>query len=253
MTCINIINVAHIIDSLFLYHIIFLDLNDFSTGSYGYFSYFCLVQKHKDMKTVIYARVSTSAQDYERQLEELRAYAARNGYEVVKEYCEKISGARKVEERAALSDLLDYVSGNDVDKVLIYECSRLSRRAVDFLAVIERLTEQGVSVYIHQNGLETLQPDGKPNPIAQLVLGILAQFNSMERGLIRSRMESGYNHFRANGGKVGRKEGYRKSVEQMKAEYAEEIRLLKKGISLANVYKITGTSINTLRKVKKIA
>lgn len=235
------------------YHIIFLDLNDFSTGGYGYFSYFCLVQKHKDMRTVIYARVSTNAQDYQRQLEELRAYAARNGYEVVKEYSEKISGARKVEERAALSDLLDYVSGNDVDKVLIYECSRLSRRAVDFLAVIERLTEQGVSVYIHQNGLETLQPDGKPNPIAQLVLGILAQFNSMERGLIRSRMESGYNHFRANGGKVGRKEGYRKSVEQMKAEYAEEIRLLKKGISLANVYKITGTSINTLRKVKKIA
>lgn len=217
------------------------------------FRIFAWLQKHKNMRTVIYARVSTNAQDYERQLEELRAYAARNGYEVVKEYSEKISGARKVEERAALSDLLDYVSGNDVDKVLIYECSRLSRRAVDFLAVIERLTEQGVSVYIHQNGLETLQPDGKPNPIAQLVLGILAQFNSMERGLIRSRMESGYNHFRANGGKVGRKEGYRKSVEQMKAEYAEEIRLLKKGISLANVYKITGTSINTLRKVKKIA
>lgn len=205
------------------------------------------------MKTVIYARVSTSAQDYERQLEELRAYAARNGYEVVKEYSEKISGARKVEERAALSDLLDYVSGNDVDKVLIYECSRLSRRAVDFLAVIERLTEQGVSVYIHQNGLETLQPDGKPNPIAQLVLGILAQFNSMERGLIRSRMESGYNHYRANGGKVGRKPGYRKSAQQMKEQYAEEIRLLKKGYSLANVSKLTGTAINTLRKVKKIA
>lgn len=217
------------------------------------FRIFAWLQKHKNMRTVIYARVSTNAQDYQRQLEELRAYAVRNGYEVVKEYSEKISGARKVEERAALTDLLDYVEKHQVDKVLIYECSRLSRRAVDFLAVIERLTEQGVSVYILQNGLETLQPDGKPNPIAQLVLGILAQFNSMERGLIRSRMESGYNHFRANGGKVGRKEGYRKSAEQMKAEYAEEIRLLKKGISLANVYKITGTSINTLRKVKKIA
>ena len=81
------------------------------------------------------------------------------------------------------------------------------RRAVDFLSVIELLSEQGVSVYIHLNGLETLQPDGKPNPIAQLVLGILAQFNSMERGLIRSRMESGYNHYRPCGGVVGRKKG----------------------------------------------
>lgn len=205
------------------------------------------------MRAVIYARVSTSTQDYQRQLDELRDYASRMGYTVVREFSEKISGARKVEERAALSDLLDYVESNEVDKVLIYECSRLSRRAVDFLSVIERLTEQGVSVYIHQNGLETLQPDGNPNPIAQLVLGILAQFNSMERGLIRSRMESGYNHYRANGGVVGRKKGYRKTDQKMKEEYAEELRLLKKGYSLANVSKLTGTAINTLRKVKRIA
>lgn len=205
------------------------------------------------MRAVIYARVSTNGQDYERQLDELREYASRMKYEVVREFSEKISGARKVEERAALSDLLDYVESNEVDKVLIYECSRLSRRAVDFLTVIEKLTEQGVSVYIHQNGLETLQPDGNPNPIAQLVLGILAQFNSLERGLIRSRMESGYNHYRATGGKVGRKPGYRKTDQKMKEEYAEELRLLRKGYSLANVSKLTGTAINTLRKVKRIA
>lgn len=205
------------------------------------------------MRAVIYARVSTNTQDYQRQLYELRDYADRMGYEVVKEFSEKISGAKKVDERVALSGLLDYVSHNCVDKVLIYECSRLSRRVVDLLSVVESLTEQGVSVYIHQNGLETLQPDGKPNPIAQLVLGILAQFSSMERGLIRSRMESGYNHYRANGGKVGRKVGYRKTEQQMKEQYAEELRLLRKGYSLANVSKLTGTAINTLRKVKRIA
>lgn len=205
------------------------------------------------MRAVIYARVSTNGQDYERQLDELRSYAARMGYEVVKEFSEKVSGAKKIEEREALSDLLDYVQENEVDKVLIYECSRLSRRAVDFLAVIEQLSEQGVSVVILQNGLETLLPDGKPNPIAQLVLGILAQFNSMERGLIRSRMESGYNHYRATGGKVGRKKGYKKTDQQMKEQYAEELRLLRKGYSLANVSKLTGTAINTLRKVKQIA
>ena len=204
------------------------------------------------MKAIIYARVSTSAQDYERQLDELRTYASRMGYEVVKEFSEKISGAKKVEEREALTDLLNFVRNNEVDKVLIYECSRLSRRAVDFLTVIEQLTEQGVSVYIHQNGLETLQPDGKPNPIAQLVLGILAQFNSMERGLIRSRMESGYNHYRSCGGVVGRKKGYKKTDEQMRNQYAEELRLLRKGYSLANVRKLTGTAVNTLRKVSKI-
>lgn len=204
------------------------------------------------MKVVIYARVSTAIQEYDRQIDELKDYANRMNYVVVKEFSEKISGAKKVAEREQLSELLNYVEAHHIDKVLIYECSRLSRRIVDFLQVIEQLTEKGISLFILQNGLETLQADGKPNPIAQLVLGMIAQFNSMERGLIRSRMESGYNHFRDKGGKVGRKRGYKKTTEDIKEEYAEEIRLLKKGISLRNVSKITNTSVNTLRKVRDL-
>ena len=203
-------------------------------------------------RVVIYARVSTNSQDYERQISDLREYAKKMDYVVVKEFSEKISGAKKVAEREQLSELLSYVEANNIDKVLIYECSRLSRRIVDFLQVIEQLTDKGISLFILQNSLETLQADGKPNPIAQLVLGMIAQFNSMERGLIRSRMESGYNHYRATGGKVGRKQGYKKSTEDMKEEYAEEIRLLKKGISLRNISKITHTSVNTLRKIRDL-
>ena len=201
-------------------------------------------------KVCIYARVSTQSQDYQRQLSELREYASRMNYEVVREFSEKISGAKAIAERQALTELLDYAAANRIDKVLVYECSRISRRAIDFLQVIEQLTQMKVSVYILQNGLETLMADGSVNPIAQLVLGIIGQFNSMERSLIRSRMSSGYNHFRSNGGKVGRKNGYKKSDEQMKEQYNKELSLLKKGLSLQNIQAITGTSINTLRKLK---
>lgn len=203
-------------------------------------------------KICIYARVSTQSQDYQRQLSELREYATRMNYEIVKEFSEKISGAKSVAERQALTELLDFAAANRIDKVLVYECSRISRRAIDFLQVIEQLTQMKVSVYILQNGLETLMADGSINPIAQLVLGIIGQFNSMERSLIRSRMSSGYNHFRSNGGKVGRKEGYKKSDEQMKEQYSKELSLLKKGLSLRNIQAITGTSVNTLRKLKLI-
>ena len=204
-------------------------------------------------KVVIYTRVSTQGQEYERQLTELRDYAARMNYEVVEEFSEKVSGAKKVEEREALMSLLRYVEANKVDKVLIYECSRLSRRAIDFLTVIEHLSSLKVSVYILQNGLETLMEDGSVNPIASLVLGIIGQFNSMERSLIRSRMESGYKHYRQQGGQVGRKVGYKKSDDDMRQQYSKEIQLLKKGISLRNIQAITNTSINTLRKLKAIA
>ena len=204
-------------------------------------------------KVVIYTRVSTQGQEYERQLAELRDYAARMNYEVVEEFSEKVSGAKKVEEREALMSLLRYVEANKVDKVLIYECSRLSRRAIDFLSVIESLTARKISVYIHQNGLETLLDNGQPNPIANLVMGILAQFNSMERSLIRSRMESGYKHYRQQGGQVGRKVGYKKSDDDMRQQYSKEIQLLRKGLSLRNIQAITSTSVNTLRKLKAIA
>ena len=202
-------------------------------------------------KVVLYARVSTSAQDYTRQITELRKYAKKQNYEIVKEFSEKISGGKKIEERAAIKELLDFVQDNKVEKVLVYECSRLSRRQLDFLSIIEQLTEARVSLYVLQNGLETLLPDGRPSPLASLVLGVISEFNSLEKNLIRARMASGYQHHIASGGRVGRKEGYRKSEDEYRTTYDREIALLSKGNTLADVRAITGTSINTLRKLKE--
>ena len=202
-------------------------------------------------KVVIYARVSTSTQDYTRQITELRNYAWKQNYQIVKEFSEKISGGKKIEERAAIKELLDFVKSNKVEKVLVYECSRLSRRQLDFLYIIEQLTEARVSLYVLQNGLETLLPDGRPSPLASLVLGVISEFNSLEKNLIRARMASGYEHHRASGGRVGRKEGYRKSEDEYRTTYDREIALLSKGNTLADVRAITGTSINTLRKLKE--
>ena len=204
-------------------------------------------------RVCIYARVSTSKQDYSHQLTTLRAYAKDHHYHVVKDYSETISGARKVAEREALRELLDDVEKNHINKILVFECSRLSRRALDFLSIIEQLNERGVSVFFYQNGLETLLPDGKINPIASLVLGIMSQFNSVERTLIRARMKNGYDHLRAMhpGEKVvGRKVGYRKT--NYLEEYTKEISLLKKGVTLRDCQSLTGTSINTLRKLKSM-
>ena len=65
-------------------------------------------------KVCIYARVSTVSQDYDRQLSELRKYADSMGYEVVREFSEKISGAKKIAEREALTELLNFVESNRV-------------------------------------------------------------------------------------------------------------------------------------------
>lgn len=199
-------------------------------------------------KVVIFARVSTNGQEYDRQVNELTALAQRNNWIVSAVFCEKISGAKKNTERKELLRMIDYIQTNKINTVVVTELSRLGRDTLQVLEVIENFNKLGISLYIQNYHIETLTEDGKINSMSQFLITILAEVARMERKTIRERVESGYNNFRANGGKVGRKIGYRKSDADMKEQYAEEIRLLRKGISLRNISKITGASINTIRK-----
>jgi DNA invertase Pin-like site-specific DNA recombinase len=205
-------------------------------------------------KVVILVRVSTDKQEYQRQLVELREYCTKMQWEVVKEFSNKVSGAAKVEDRQEILDLVDYVKSHEVERVVCLEISRLGRNTLEALKIIQTLNENGVSLYVKNYGLETLT-DGKVNPVASLICTILLEIASMERLTIKERMTSGRNMYIANcrkeGIKMGRPASYRKSEESYRAQYSKEISLLKKGISLRNVTALTGTSVNTLRKLKK--
>lgn len=204
------------------------------------------------MKTIIYSRVSTQGQDFNRQIDELRAYAISQSWTVDAIFAEKISGAKKNDERLELSRMMDYIGAHRVDKVLIWEMSRLGRNTIEVLKTIELLNEAKVSLFIKNYNIETLDADGKPNVMAQFLITILAEIARMERSTIKERMDSGYKQFRSLGGKVGRKEGYTKSSDIYRNEYSDIIRLLKKGLSLRNVAKLTNHSLNTVSKCKRL-
>ena len=204
------------------------------------------------IKTVIFARVSTSVQEYDRQVNELTALANNNGWCVEATFAEKVSGAKANTERTELLNMINFVEANHINKILVTELSRLGRDTLQVLEVIEMLNGKGISLYIQNYNIETLTKEGKVNAMSQFLITILAEVARMERKTIRERVESGYKNYRANGGKVGRKAGYQKSETDMKEQYTEEIKLLKKGYSLRNISKITGTSINTIRKCKAL-
>lgn len=204
------------------------------------------------MKVVLFCRVSTSGQEYDRQVNELSALALSSGWSVEGIFAEKVSGAKKNTERPELQKMVEFVETNNIDKVLVTELSRLGRNTLQVLEVIELLNTKGISLYIQNYGIETLTNDGEINPMSQFLITILAEVARMERRTIRERVASGYTNFITNGGKVGRKVGYRKTEEQMKEQYTKEIQLLKKGLSLRNIQAITSTSINTLRKLKQM-
>ena len=204
------------------------------------------------VKTVIFARVSTNVQEYDRQIKELTALAKANCWSVEAVFAEKISGAKSNKERTELLNMVSYVETNHINKVLVTELSRLGRDTLQVLEVIETLNSKGISLYIQNYNIDTLTHEGKVNSMSQFLITILAEVARMERKTIRERVESGYNNYRAAGGKVGRKTGYRKSDKDMKEQYGKKIQLLKKGLSLRNVSAITHTSINTLRKLRII-
>lgn len=207
-------------------------------------------------KVVILARVSTDKQDYQRQIVELTDYCSKVGWEIVKVFANKVSGAKKTEERPEVLEMLSYVKEHDIKRVCCLEVSRLGRNTLEALKVIQMLNDNKVSLFIKNYNLETLNPDGTPNPVASLITTILLEVASMERRTILERVNSGRNQYiakcRKEGIKMGRPSDYKKSDDAYKEQYQKELTLLRKGISLRNVHKLTNTSMNTLRKLKSM-
>ena len=209
------------------------------------------------MKVVILARVSTDKQEYQRQVVELTDHCSKMGYDVAKVFANKVSGAKKNEERPEIMEMLQYIEQNNIDKVCVLEISRLGRNTLEALKVIEILNEHKVCLYIKNYNLETLDSEGNVNPITSLICTILLEISSMERHTIIDRMASGRDQYiakcRREGIKMGRPATYRKSDDAMKEEYRKEISLLKQGLSLRQINGLTGTSIMTIRKLYKFA
>ncbi len=205
------------------------------------------------VKVVIFSRVSTLAQDYQRQTNELLEYADKMGYSVEKVFEEKISGAKKNEERKELMAMMSFIKSNRIEKVLTWELSRIGRNAVQVLQVIEMLNEAEISLYIKNYNLETLNSNGTINPLSQFMVQILNSVNEMERQTIVMRLRSGYSAARSKGIRVGRKTGVQvKSDDQFLKENKEVAKLLKQGFSVRKVMKLTDRSSGTVQKVKKL-
>ena len=169
---------------------------------------------------------------------------------MVNVFQEHISGAKKNEERQVLTDCLNYCTANSVNYLLLSELSRLGRSTLQVLKSLEILHEAKVSVYIQNLGLYTLQPDGKVNPIASIMVTVLAEMANIERSNIQYRLNSGRANYIAKGGKLGRRKGSVKTDSRKMEEYKDTIALLKKGYSIRNIAKLQNIGISTVQRVK---
>ena len=205
------------------------------------------------MKAVIFARVSsvTDRQSTERQVVDLKSYANKNDFQVVKVFEEKISGAKRNEEREILLECVDYCITNQIHTLLTSELSRVGRSTLQVLKTLDALHSNGINVYIQNLSLNTLTKDKEINPMTSIITTVMSELYSIERGNIQYRLNSGRANYIAKGGKLGRNVGSTKTTEEKREEYKETLALLKKGYAIRNVAKITGDSVSTVQRLKK--
>lgn len=206
----------------------------------------------ESQRVIIYGRCSTQEQDYERQVIELTDYANTRNYQIVKVFTEKVSGFKKTEDRKQLYNLLNYIQSNKVDKILVWELSRLGRNVLEVLKVIKELNKLKVSLYIKNYGIETLNDLKEENTLSMFMVQMLSSVCEMERKWTMERVKSGYVNYRRKGGKVGRKKGYKEGKELTLIKHKDIVKYLNKGHTILDVCTLTGKSDKTVQKVKKI-
>ncbi len=212
-------------------------------------------------KVVLLCRCSTDKekglQDYQYQIDTLTEICKKREWEIVKVFGNYVSGAAPLEKRQEILDLIAYVKENSIDYCCATSIDRVSRDLLTGVQIIRTLAENGVNLYLANYNLETLDKDGKISPITEMMLSVTLSVASYEREQIRTRLKMGYAAYiqrRKDGDTttcLGRPVGYRKSEQEYREQYSKELSLLRKGISMRNVSKLTGKSYPLLKKLKK--
>ena len=149
-------------------------------------------------------------------------------------------------------EMINFIKENQIDKVLCWELSRIGRNTIEVLKTIKLLNDNCISLFIKNYNIETLDDKCNVNPLSQFMIQVLTSVSEMEKTTIRQRVKSGYENFRKNGGKVGRKEGFKKDNEQILQEHKDIVKLLKQDYSVRKIMKLTDKSSGTIQKVKKL-
>ncbi|EJC1155998.1 recombinase family protein [Cronobacter sakazakii] len=176
------------------------------------------------MATVGYARVSTTGQSLDTQLEAL------SGCEKI--FREKISGAK--DDRPELGAMLEFV--REGDTVQVTKLDRLARNTRHLLEISEYLQGKSVALNILNIGINTATPTGK------LMLTMIGAIATFEREMMLERQAEGIALAKLKGKYKGRKATARSKAQEV-------IDLVEKGISKPEISRQLGIGITSIYRI----
>lgn len=188
-------------------------------------------------KAALYARVSTTDQNLDNQLNDLREYASRREYIIFKEYNDLgISGAKN--SRPALNSLLEDAHKRKFDVVIVHKLDRFGRSLKDLLTNIDKLNSCGIDfVSYSQSGIDTTSSSGR------LMFQMIGAFAEFERSLIQDRVKTGMKTARLAGKLIGR--------PRVVYDKEQISKLRQNGASIRDISRQTGISKSKVSNILK--
>ena len=188
------------------------------------------------MRTLIYARVSTSHhnQNPQIQIQELRKYCEARGWDVVKEIIDHgYSGG--TDKRPGLQELFLMVAHKEIDCICVVKLDRLFRSLRQLVTVLDDFQSKNIAFVAVKDSVDYTSPAGK---LFTQILGSLAEF---EKALVRERTIAGLQYAKHVKGKTLGKPKKKYNIELM-------LHLKQQGMSVRAIAKLVGTSHSTVAR-----
>lgn len=148
-------------------------------------------------------------------------------------------------------ECLDYADSNAINIILCSELSRLGRNCDEVLKNVLCCKDTHINLYFQKENLSLFNSDGSENPYVNIMIAVLGTAAQLERDNIKFRLNSGRAKYIAEGGIVGRPVGTKKTSEQLRAEYPNVVKELRRGTSVRRTAKLCDVSNSTVQRVKK--
>ena len=193
------------------------------------------------VRVAIYARVSTTDQQCEMQLRDLRQYAAARGWTLAGEYVDT-GWSGKNAERPELRRCIADAKARQFDAIAVWKLDRWGRTVQQLVNDVLDFDSAGIRFIAITQGIDT----DSSNPISRLLLHIMAAFAEFERAVINERVVAGIRNAQARGTRSGNPIGRPKRIFNR----AQVIEMREAGLSLAKISAATGLPKTTIRRVQ---
>jgi DNA invertase Pin-like site-specific DNA recombinase len=171
-----------------------------------------------------YVRVSSRSQNYDLQVESIKAFCKMRDYELIKIFGDRQSGKNmdRVEFKKMEDTLIELGNPQSITTLVVTKLDRVGRSVSDLVGFIKKLNENKIDFATTLESVDTTNSQGR------LFFHIMSALAEYERELINERTEAGLRKYLANGGKMGKP---KKEIDMVEVKRLLELKVPKTAIA----------------------